>query len=441
MPMRMNTSIRTVGLTLAVALIAAAPIAVAKPVLLILSKAENALAIVDPESLQVLQRVPVGQGPHEVCVSADAKTAFVSNYGNQQPGDSISVIDLESARELRRVHLGPLKRPHGLAECNGKLYFTSETSCAIGRYDPQSDKVDWIVGTGQSGSHMLTIDPSLGRIYTTNLGSDSVTVIDALGPASQGPGPKPWHITVKKQPEGLALSPDGKELWVAPRQGGELVIIDTTTDSVKESIPFKGAAFRLHFTPDGKRVLASDLPNGEVVVIDAAARKEEKRIQVAQAPIGMVVTPDSRRAFVACQGGGKVFAIDLEKLVITGNIDAGQAPDGMFWAEPRPPRPTRKPGMLGVGVAPLNDQTRAQAQLAADVEGIIIQNVGPNSAAARAGLEVGDVILSINDLKVTDPQKFAQMINRARAGDVFRFEVLRGGENVRKEATLAERPE
>src|SRR5688500_8743857 len=435
----MLATIRRTSIGLVILLLAA-PRLRAEPVLLVLSKAENTLAVVDPDSLEVLRKIPVGEGPHEVVVSADGKTAFVANYGNQKPGNTLSMIDVDAGKELRRVDLGPLTRPHGLYECNGKVYFTSETSCAVGRYDPQADKVDWVVGTGQAGSHMLTVDETNGRIYTTNIGSDSVTIIDALGPAP-GPGPKPVNLTVKNGPEALALSPDGKELWVAPRQGGEIVIIDATTDAVKQSIPFKGAAFRLHFTPDGKRVIAPDLPNGEVVIYDAASRNQEKRIQVAQAPIGTVVTPDSKRAFVACAGAHKVIVLDLEKLAVAGTIDAGKAPDGMIWAEPRAAKQTRKPGMLGVAVAPLNDETRAEADVAADVEGILVQNVGPNSPAAQAGLETGDVILSINGNTILDPQKFAQMINRGRAGDVFKFEVLRGGEKSTKEATLAPRPE
>ena len=49
--------------------------------LLVLAKHDDTLAIVDPLSLKVLSRIPVGNDPHEVIGSADGKTAYVSNYG------------------------------------------------------------------------------------------------------------------------------------------------------------------------------------------------------------------------------------------------------------------------------------------------------------------------------------------------------------------------
>src|SRR3982750_320985 len=64
-----------------------------RPVLAALNKAENNLAIIDPVTLKITARVPVGDSPHEVALSADGKTAFVSNYGAQTPGSSLSVID------------------------------------------------------------------------------------------------------------------------------------------------------------------------------------------------------------------------------------------------------------------------------------------------------------------------------------------------------------
>ena len=98
--------------------------------LLVLTKDENALAIVDPVARKVVGRVPTGEAPHEVTASADGKLAFVANYGARNPGNTISVIDLAAQKELRRVDLGPLRRPHGITFAEGKVYFTAELNKA-----------------------------------------------------------------------------------------------------------------------------------------------------------------------------------------------------------------------------------------------------------------------------------------------------------------------
>ena len=84
--------------------------------LLVLNKEDATLAVVDPASGNVLGRIPVGQGPHELVTSTDGTLAFASNYGTgPAPGRTISMIDLASQKELRRIDVSPLSRPHGLA--------------------------------------------------------------------------------------------------------------------------------------------------------------------------------------------------------------------------------------------------------------------------------------------------------------------------------------
>ena len=77
------------------------------PALLVLNKGDKQLAIIDPESGKVVARVGVGEGPHEVTVSPNGKFAYVGNYGQQTPGNTISVIDPPVQAELFRVDLGP----------------------------------------------------------------------------------------------------------------------------------------------------------------------------------------------------------------------------------------------------------------------------------------------------------------------------------------------
>jgi YVTN family beta-propeller protein len=304
----------------------------AGPVLLVLNKVENTLAIVDPATLKVLSKIPTGVGPHEVIASSDGRYAYVANYGTQQVvGNSLSVIDIRAGKEIKRLELGALLRPHGIVEANGKIYFTAEVNRVIARYDPAKESVDWIMGTGQAISHMLAITPDAKRAYTANITADTVTSIDLNAPP---PDPKAvTQIAVGKQPEAIDVSPDGREVWVGQNGDGGVSIIDTATNKVKETIKVGEVPIRVKFTPDGKRVLVSDPKAGELIVMDAATRKELKRLKVEGVPVGILITPDGRRAFIAAMQANKVIVVDLEKVEIAGAIEPGQGPDGLAWAK------------------------------------------------------------------------------------------------------------
>jgi YVTN family beta-propeller protein len=301
------------------------------PALLVLNKEANELAIVDPTSQKVVARIPTGEGPHEVAVSSDGKLAFVGNYGARTPGSTLSVIDLVAQRELRRVDLGSLRRPHGVAFADGKLYFTAEVNKLIGRYDPVSNQVDWLLGTGQNSTHMVLVSKDTNTIFTANIGSDSITIIERAGAAG-------WNETVigvGKGPEAIDLSPDGKEVWTAHSRDGGVSIIDIASKRVSQTLSLgTKRSNRLKFTPDGKLVLISDLEAGELVVLDRASRKEIKRVKLGRTPEGILV-PDSSRAYVALASDNQIAVLDLKTLEVTGHISPGSGPDGMAWAERR----------------------------------------------------------------------------------------------------------
>lgn len=303
----------------------------ATPTLLVLNKGENSLALVDPSTMQVVARVQTGDGPHEVAVSADGRTAYVSNYGAEKPGNSLSVIDLAARKEVRRVDLGPLVRPHGLVERDGKVYFTAEVSRAVARYDPAADRVDWLVGTGQNITHMLVMHPSRSVIYTANILSNTVSVLELDAPQQPGPPPRMTHVPVGPRPEGIDISPDGRELWVGHNDDGGVSVIDTETNKVKETFKAGGMPIRIKFTRDGKYVLISSPSTGELAVFDAATRKELKRFPVGEAAVGVAVSADSRTAYVASMATGKVTAVDLKSMALAGSVETGRAPDGLAW--------------------------------------------------------------------------------------------------------------
>jgi YVTN family beta-propeller protein len=306
--------------------------------LLVLNKSDATLSIIDPSTGKTTGSVPTGEGPHEIAVSSDGKLAFVANYGSQTPGSTISVIDIAAKKELRKVDVSPLRRPHGLHVAEGKLYFTAEANRLIARYDPASDKIDWLLGTGQVGTHMVSTNSTkdVSQIYTANIGGDSICVFDrAQGQPGQPPNPFAWNVTVVpvgKGPEGFDVSPDVKELWAAHSRDGGVSVIDLATKKVTQTFDAQTKrSNRLKFTPDGKHVLISDLDSGDLVVVDVASKKTLKRVPLGKQPEGILVLPDGGKAYVAVSGDNKLAIIDLKTFDVTGNVTTGASPDGMAW--------------------------------------------------------------------------------------------------------------
>jgi YVTN family beta-propeller protein len=334
--------------------------AVAQPTprqsLLVLSKHDHALAIVDPATLKVVARAAVGQDPHEVIASSDGKTAYVSIYGGGA-FHILSVVDLIAQKPLPDIDLGALNGPHGLTFVGGKVWFTAEGAKAVGRYDPATGKIDWIMGTGQNRTHMIYVTADQKQVYTTNVSSATVSILEKIklppmgappgmhggpglpppgGPPPGGPPRTDWNqtvIPVGRGGEGFDVSPDGHELWTANAQDGTVSVVDIAGKKVVATIHAKVlGANRLKFTLDGRFVLISSLGGANLVVLNAATRTEVKRIKIGHGAAGILMQPDGSRAFVACTPDNYVAIVDLKTLAVTGHIDAGGEPDGLAWA-------------------------------------------------------------------------------------------------------------
>lgn len=299
--------------------------------LLALSKSDHTLAIINPATLKILARVPVGKDPHEVIASSDGKSAYVSIYGGGSLHE-LNIIDLVAMKPLHTIDTRPLFGPHGLAFVDGKVWFTAEGSKAIGCFDPQTQKVDWCMGTGQDRTHMIYVAPGSESIYTTNVSSGTVSILSKKSTGLR----TDWIQTIiptSSGTEGFDVSPDGAELWAVASDNGNIYIIDPNAKKIKRTIDAKVVgANRLQFAPDGKKVLISSLRSGMLFIFDARTYKEITKINVGHGAAGILVDPDGSRAFVACSPDNYVAVVDLKTYKVTGHIDVGKNPDGLAWS-------------------------------------------------------------------------------------------------------------
>ena len=304
--------------------------------LIVLSKGDLTMSVMDPATLKVIGKVPSGPDPHEIVASSDGRMAYIANYNGG--GNIITPVDLVAMKAQTPIDLGPLRAPHGLDFAANKLWFTAEAAKVVGSYDPATQKVDWVLGTGQNRTHMIYVWPDASRMVTSNVSSASLTILEKITGAGRGRGGSQtdWNATVVavgRGAEGFDLAPDRKVIWAANAQDGTISIVDVESKKVTDTLAVNvNGANRLKFTPDGKHVFVSSLGSPEVAIFDAATRRDVKRLKTGgRGAAGIQMQPDGARAYVACTPDDFVAIVDLKTLEVTGKIEAGRQPDGLAW--------------------------------------------------------------------------------------------------------------
>lgn len=93
---------------------------------------------------------------------------------------------------------------------------------------------------------------------------------------------------------------------------------------------------------------------------------------------------------------------------------------------------------LGVAVEPVTPAMRSQLGLP-DEQGLMVENVQPNSPAAKAGIQNYDVLVKGNDKPLKHPRELVQLINQVKEGKLT-VDLVRGGKHQTMSVTPAKRP-
>jgi YVTN family beta-propeller protein len=322
---------------LAVVLLGLGPCGAQAETLLVVRKSADAVDFVDPGSGATLDSVAVGFAPHEISRSPDGRLAAVTNYGTRErPGSTLSVIDLEHPRELRRIELGAWRRPHGVVwYAENRIALTTEEPAALLIVDPRAGRVVSQTATDQPGSHMVVVAPVGVRAFVTNRSAGSTTAIDLAS------GRKLADVRTGDGSEAIAVTPSGNEVWVAAREAGTIMVLDARTFEVLATVPMPGHPIRIVMTPNGT-ALVSCAESSELVALDARDHREIGRVTLDVAvssaanagpargvvPVGIVAASDAT-AYVAATQADQVMVLALPALTVLRRINVQGEPDGM----------------------------------------------------------------------------------------------------------------
>lgn len=281
----------------------AAASAGAAPLVWTVNSAKDSVSTIDSGTNAIVgSEVPVGELPLAIAITPDGRQALIATHG----GEQVTVINTAN-RKPTAIPVGKFVERIAIAPDGKTAYFTTESSEKVFVIDTRSDEVVGSFPVGPEADN-LAFSPDGTRAYVGV--KEGVDVVDtATQKVVAGP------IDVGGFPEEIAVSPNGKSVYVVADTVKSVVVINPSINQVVGNVPLPSEPTSIAVSPDGKRLYATSESEGKVFVAETATNKVVgSPIVVGGTPAEIALTPDGRTAYVA--GHEKVTPIDLASRVV-----------------------------------------------------------------------------------------------------------------------------
>lgn len=304
--------------------------------LVIVNQHGNEVAFLDAAHKR-LGTIPLPAHPHEVSLSPDKKTLYVSVYGsgifsdNIHAGRFVYPIDVATRKAKDPIDVSPFQAPHGMAwDADGFLWVTTDKSNCVVVVDPKTGKVVTDVPTHSQGSHWIEGLPDGLKAYTSNKFTPFLSVIDMKRRKMVK------KIELPNGSEGIAVSPNGKRLYVSDHKDYVLYVVDTETDKIIDRVKIEGLPTlppnadplsRVAVTPDGSKILVAFFATNKLICFDADPLKQTKVVKTGMGPMGFAFPADRSKFYLTNFLAGTVSVYDVKTLEILDTFAASKNPD------------------------------------------------------------------------------------------------------------------
>jgi YVTN family beta-propeller protein len=245
-------------------------------------RSKDGLALVDLATRQV-RRLPGGIDPENFDISPDGSTIFVAN----EDASAASVVDVASGAVKATINVGG--EPEGVTVRPGgaEAWVTSEAAGKLYVIDTKTTAVTHVITVGTRPRSVVFTHDGKHAYAPAEVGGN-VTAIDAttyrpIATVSvPGKGAKPM---------GSVMAPDDSKVYVSTGRGGTIAILDTKTGKFIGVVDVGSRPWGMALSDDGKELwVAGGPPGNDVSVIDLGTDRVVKKIPVGKAPWG-VATP------------------------------------------------------------------------------------------------------------------------------------------------------
>lgn len=297
--------------------------------LAVVEKGAGRVAFYDLPDGRRTATIALGPQPHEMVADPAGRFAYVGGYGVKgwqfggEGGHQLWVIDLATRKLAHTIDLSPHRRWHGMRmDAKGRLYALSETDSLLARFDQPAtaESPDRMIPVGGARSHYFVVKADGSRAYVADTMSGMVIMVN---PDDASFAPVKQHIGTA--PEGLALSPDERTLYVIDRPAGVLHALDAITLRPRARTSLRGEAVRVVVQPDG-RLIVSNTADKSLTRHSPGTLAEEARLPLPAAAPGLNLPAGGSILYAALEGD-RMAIVDLAAWRIVGQFPTGGSPD------------------------------------------------------------------------------------------------------------------
>jgi YVTN family beta-propeller protein len=175
--------------------------------------------------------------------------------------------------------------------------------------------------------------PDGKRAYASAGGNDKIRTYQVAGDGSLTET-APIALPAGSYPGGLAISADGKRLYVANDLGESLAIVDTATGTVASTTPVAHNPYTVALSRDGTKTYVSNWGGNTVSVVNATTGAPRGQVTVGTHPSALAVNPVSGELYVANSDGDSVSVVDTASGAVTKTIDLAPYPNAPVGTSP-----------------------------------------------------------------------------------------------------------
>ena len=281
-----------------------------------------AITVINPDTNTSIGTIALQAPALDIAFSPDGTRAYAVNLS----ANNIAVIDTATSGVVGNITVNtPVRVKVG---ADGTRLYVTTGSNSVSVFDTQTLGLVTDVAVGDSPDG-LAVAPNGKRVYVANRNSDSVSVIDT------GSNTVVATVNVGSFPVEVALSPNGKRLYVANFFDSSVSVIDTAINTVVTTVDH-APAHGIALTPDGATAYVPNFDNDTVSVIDTASNTVTATIVVAGSPNGVVASPDGNFVYVTAYNASSVRVIDTSSNTVVTSIGSGSFPIAVDYARIKP---------------------------------------------------------------------------------------------------------